>query len=324
MLINLLCSCGDRSPFLKVDDSLKNIVDLGIQQQKYSLILVSEPLLDDSFYTQISQIDKDSFICYKANSSQKKIFEKILGIDIKLPTCITILADSILNITVYLQGKTLQISNVADANEASMFFHVGDKKMLSKDINDTFRKRYLFEKIDRKESVDIFEITYPILTSFYNKYLTACLLQYMKKYDEANVILNDLWKGFTLMEEVLYKEELIDIMVRRSILPSINADDIEFESKHYDFGKVHSNSKLTHSFIFRNKSNYKMMVSDVKTSCGCTQVLWNKDVISSGQIDSIVVTLRTNQRGFIMKDISVGSNCDATIKLKISATVIDY
>ena len=288
-----------KEKFSSIDISLGSIVELGIQYHRMSLILINELSSDDSLNNFIHNLGRgNDVICYKATLSQTVLFEKICGMKFTLPTCIVISGDSIFEIAICAKKNILRIydfeKNIEILEHAQMVDTV-----LGNDINNTFRKKILLDRIETKHGFvdNNFDSTFLKSSCFYGKYLTACLLQYEKKYDESNVLFNELWRDFTKTEKYLYKDELIDIMTRKNALAPIDIGDIKFDHLHYNFGKLFSKRELVHSFIYKNMSSNKMQISDVVTTCGCTSVLWNKGVIAPGQLDSIVVVFRIDQAG---------------------------
>ena len=328
LLANFIClfsSCNNSICMSDLNCNLISIVDLGNQQHKRSLLFFSGSEKPD-YFDEFAKRMSNSFMCYKDDPFLRKIFEKIFGFNINIPVCVVLSGDSISHIVAYSKGKILQECDVNEKYcKTSDSFQIGNKVVLKKDINNTFRKKHFLERISEDETLEVnkSDISFVIMSSFYNRYLAACLFQYIGLYDDANVILNKLWQEFTPKETELYKEELVDVMERIRKLPIISNDSVKFEDMSYDFGLVSSKCELSHSFLFENISSHKMLISDITTSCGCTLVSWNKDVINPGQVDSVVVVLKTNQIGFIMKDVSIICNTEYMIKLRISATVTD-
>lgn len=328
LLANFIClfSCCNNSIYTSdVNCNLISIVNLGNQQHKCSLLFFSESEKSD-YFDEFSKKMGNTFVCYKDDPSLRKIFEKIFGFNINIPVCVVLSGDSIFHIVAYSKGKIPQECDVNEKCKTSASFQIGNKAVLKKDINDTFRKKLFLERISEDEILEVnkSDISSFTMSSFYNRYLTACLFQYIGLYDDASVILNKLWQEFTSKETELYKEELIDVMERIRKLPIISNDSVKFENMSYNFGLVSSKCELSHSFLFENISSHKMLISDIITSCGCTLVSWNKDVINPGQVDSVVVVLKTDQTGFIMKDVSIICNTEYMIKLRISATITEF
>lgn len=102
-----------------------------------------------------------------------------------------------------------------------------------------------------------------------------------------------------------------------------NVPKINFEEKEYDFGTVKSGDEAIHYFMFTNNGNIPLVISNVRTSCGCAVPEWPKTPISSGEKDSLRVEYNTRIRGAFDKTIMVYSNTsDGMTELRIKGNVV--
>lgn len=98
----------------------------------------------------------------------------------------------------------------------------------------------------------------------------------------------------------------------------------EFQSEIIDYGHVKKNSEGTRQFVFKNIGNAAIVISQVKTSCGCTVVTKPEKPILPGEMGQITVNYSTSKTGAFSKKVSVASNAsEKTIILKIKGTVTD-
>jgi hypothetical protein len=109
---------------------------------------------------------------------------------------------------------------------------------------------------------------------------------------------------------------------------SIYAQDkvakIEFESETIDYGTIEKGSDGVRVFKFKNTGDAPLIVSDVKSSCGCTVPKKPTEPILPGENGEIEVKYDTNRVNPIRKTITVTSNAvTQTVALKIKGTVID-
>ena len=109
---------------------------------------------------------------------------------------------------------------------------------------------------------------------------------------------------------------------------SIYAQDkvakIEFESQTIDYGTIEKGSDGVRVFKFRNTGDAPLIVSNVKSSCGCTVPKKPTEPILPGENGEIEVKYDTNRVNPIRKTITVTSNAETqTVALKIKGTVID-
>ena len=99
---------------------------------------------------------------------------------------------------------------------------------------------------------------------------------------------------------------------------------IEFESETIDYGVIEKGSDGLRIFKFKNTGNAPLIVSAVKSSCGCTVPKKPTAPILPGKIGEIEVKYDTNRVNPIRKTITVTSNADTpTVALKIKGTVVD-
>ena len=99
---------------------------------------------------------------------------------------------------------------------------------------------------------------------------------------------------------------------------------IEFESETIDYGTIEKGSDGLRVFKFKNTGDAPLIVSAVKSSCGCTVPKKPTAPILPGESGEIEVKYDTNRVNPIRKTITVTSNADTpTVALKIKGTVIN-
>ena len=97
---------------------------------------------------------------------------------------------------------------------------------------------------------------------------------------------------------------------------------IEFKSETIDYGEIAKGSDGVRVFEFVNMGEAPLVISDVKSSCGCTLPKKPDAPILPGETGEIQVKYDTNRVGPIRKAITVTSNADTPTKvLKIKGTV---
>ena len=107
---------------------------------------------------------------------------------------------------------------------------------------------------------------------------------------------------------------------------SVKAQDktakIEFKNETVDYGEIAKGSDGVRVFEFTNTGNAPLVISDVKSSCGCTIPKKPDAPILPGESGEIQVKYDTKRVGPIRKAITVTSNADTPTKvLKIKGTV---
>ncbi|MBC3757866.1 DUF1573 domain-containing protein [Hyunsoonleella sp. SJ7] len=98
---------------------------------------------------------------------------------------------------------------------------------------------------------------------------------------------------------------------------------IDFETEVMDYGTIEQGSDGTRIFKFTNKGNAPLIISEVKTSCGCTVPSYSKAPILPGEQGELKVKYNTKKLGNFTKTITVISNAKEVQKiLKIKGKVV--
>ena len=99
---------------------------------------------------------------------------------------------------------------------------------------------------------------------------------------------------------------------------------IEFETTVIDYGTIEKGSNGLRVFKFKNTGNAPLVVSSVKSSCGCTVPKKPEAPILPGESGEIEVKYDTKRVNPIRKTITVTSNAETpTVALKMKGNVID-
>ncbi|PHS06136.1 MAG: hypothetical protein COA88_11065 [Kordia sp.] len=83
---------------------------------------------------------------------------------------------------------------------------------------------------------------------------------------------------------------------------------IEFKEDTVDYGKIENGSNGVRTFTFTNTGNAPLVITNVKSSCGCTVPKKPTAPIAPGEKGEIEVKYDTKRTGFIRKTITVTSN----------------
>ena len=99
---------------------------------------------------------------------------------------------------------------------------------------------------------------------------------------------------------------------------------IEFKTDTIDYGTIEKGSDGVRVFEFTNTGNAPLIISSVKSTCGCTVPKKPEGPIMPGETGQIEVKYDTNRVNPIRKTITVISNAETpTVALKIKGEVID-
>lgn len=102
-----------------------------------------------------------------------------------------------------------------------------------------------------------------------------------------------------------------------------NAPEITFSKTVHDYGTVFQNGDGNCEFEFTNTGKEPLVLSNVRSSCGCTVPKWTREPILPGQSGTINVKYDTRRMGAINKHITVLSNAKtSSVVLRIKGTVV--
>ena len=76
-------------------------------------------------------------------------------------------------------------------------------------------------------------------------------------------------------------------------LDTTNIAKIVLEETDVNFGEVTEGAVVKHTFKFKNTGNQPLLISDIRTTCGCTVPEWNHNPMPSGSMDKIDVKFNT-------------------------------
>ena len=88
-----------------------------------------------------------------------------------------------------------------------------------------------------------------------------------------------------------------------------NGPEITFKETNHDFGNIPFKGNGSYDFVFVNTGNEPLILSQPKSSCGCTVPEWPKQPILPGESNCIKVTYKNTDRpGNFNKYVTVFSN----------------
>lgn len=97
---------------------------------------------------------------------------------------------------------------------------------------------------------------------------------------------------------------------------------ITFENDTVDYGTIAKGSDGVRTFKFTNTGDAPLIITDVKSSCGCTVPKKPDGPVAPGATSTIEVKYDTNRVGPIRKTITVSSNAsEPMVALKIKGEV---
>jgi len=99
---------------------------------------------------------------------------------------------------------------------------------------------------------------------------------------------------------------------------------MDFSIRVVDFGTHNEGEVMDTVFKFKNTGEVPLVITNVKTSCGCTTPYWPKKPIQPGETDGIKVRFNSNhKRGKQTKTITIHANTkNLTETVQIKANII--
>ena len=101
----------------------------------------------------------------------------------------------------------------------------------------------------------------------------------------------------------------------------VNRNDavIRFKGQEYDFGTISLKEEVYYGFEFSNPGKTPLVISNVKSSCGCTIPEWPRKPVKPGAKGEIKVAYDAASPGVFHKTITVyfnGKNSPVELKIK--------
>ena len=122
-------------------------------------------------------------------------------------------------------------------------------------------------------------------------------------------------------EKVVVSEEKND----QDVADNQNGPEITFKETNHDFGNVEFKGNGSYEFVFVNTGNEPLILTQPKSSCGCTVPEWPRQPILPGESNVIKVTYKNTDRpGNFNKYVTVFSNAlvNKEVKLHIKGTIL--
>lgn len=104
----------------------------------------------------------------------------------------------------------------------------------------------------------------------------------------------------------------------------LTGPQIYFSEKNHDFGDIEQGDKVEHVFTFENTGNEALILTDVRTTCGCTAPEWPRDAVLPGNSAEIKVVFNSAGKiGVTHKTITIFSNAvNNPERIKIETNIL--
>ena len=102
------------------------------------------------------------------------------------------------------------------------------------------------------------------------------------------------------------------------------ASEISWDIEMYDFGEIPQKIAVSVDFTFKNTGDAPLVITEVKTSCGCTATNYTKTAIAPGETSKITAEYNAKKLGAFSKTITVVTNAtEQTKQLHIKGVVVE-
>jgi hypothetical protein len=79
-------------------------------------------------------------------------------------------------------------------------------------------------------------------------------------------------------------------------IDTVNVAKLTFQAPRYDFGTVAEGTVVEHRFRFTNTGKVPLLISNARSTCGCTVPDWPREPIAPGQSGEIPVRFDTKNK----------------------------
>ncbi len=107
-------------------------------------------------------------------------------------------------------------------------------------------------------------------------------------------------------------------VAEKSIAPAISWDQTTSE-----FGEIEQNKPVTAEFVLTNNSDQPLLLTNVKSTCGCTVPKYQEEPILPGEQTTIKATYNAKKEGAFVKTVKVFTSLnDQPIPLTLKGKVV--
>ncbi|QLE03139.1 DUF1573 domain-containing protein [Galbibacter sp. BG1] len=97
---------------------------------------------------------------------------------------------------------------------------------------------------------------------------------------------------------------------------------MQFEETEHDFGNIPQGQSVEKVFKFKNTGNAPLVITDAKSSCGCTIPQKPEEPVAPGETGEILVKYNGSGKNQVTKTVTITANTEkGTEQLKIKAFV---
>lgn len=90
---------------------------------------------------------------------------------------------------------------------------------------------------------------------------------------------------------------------------------ISWKSDTVDVGEIPQGTPKNIEFTFRNTGDKEVIITNVRTSCGCTASDYTREAIAPGKTGFVKATYNAATKGAFTKTVTVTTNAEGTAKV---------
>ena len=135
--------------------------------------------------------------------------------------------------------------------------------------------------------------------------------------------MNHLKTTITFLAALFLTFSIAELNAQDKVFGSEDGPQMTFETTVIDYGQIQRGSDGNRTFTFTNTGSSPVVVTNVRSSCGCTVPSYPQDPVMPGESTEIEVRYDTNRMGRINRFVTVMTNIDERIRLQITGEVVE-
>lgn len=111
-----------------------------------------------------------------------------------------------------------------------------------------------------------------------------------------------------LIMSVILLLGMTKIFAQTEEIDSTKLPEMIFEVTEHDFGTIKKGDPCVFDFVFKNTGKSDLVITNVRSSCGCTTPTYTKEPVKKKETGSISVKYDSNRVGSFHKTVTITSN----------------
>ena len=129
-------------------------------------------------------------------------------------------------------------------------------------------------------------------------------------------------KTFTILLSLLLSS--VFVYSQEEATEEKRVNPVQWEEKEHDFGDLTFRVPATATFTFQNISDEPVVITSVRSSCGCTVADYTKEPVNPGEKGEVKATYNSARVGMFQKTVTVNlGGVEQPVVLRIKGTVVE-